>query len=731
MTTSLKNVTASKTELEKEVEARKKITDELRASEERLKTVYSSMIEGLATHDIIYENGKAVDYIVTDVNPSYEKITGLTRESTIGKKASELYGTGNPPYLDVYAKVTADGTPYHFETYFQPMDKHFSVSVFSPGKGKFATIFSDISERKKNEEAISRLNLELEKRVDEIQKTNEMLKSSRQAALNVMEDALQARDALHESEERFRIISQASPVHISVSRASDGTILYTNQAYNKAFGYSEQELIGRKAPDLYVEPKDRTTLMNIITEHGFVQNYEVKVKKKDNVPFWVSASIAPIQFAGEKAFLGASIDITERKKAEEQLHETSDYLENLLNYANAPIIVWDKDFKIIRFNHAFEHLTGYTSETMIGKKLDVLFPKTSKKDSVQKIQKTLIGEFWETVEIPILRKDGDIKIALWNSANVYDNTGKNLIATIAQGTDITERKEAEKALLKAKQEWERTFDSVPDLIAIFDENHKIVRLNKAMARRLGVPPEQCIGLNCYSCVHGTNQPPGFCPHTQSLKDGMEHSVEVHEDKFGGDFLVTTTPIHDEQGTLVGNVHVARDITERKRNETELIRLASFPLKNPNPIVEIDLSGIPQYLNPTAQQLFPELEKKGLNHQFLKGVKKMKRIFEIKTKLLSYERYRLMINISSRLLPISQKINVFVFTVLISLNGKQAEETLQESEEKYRRIVENTTNVIMVTQPDGIISYLSPSCKELLGYLSRRINRDKSNDFPSG
>ena len=622
MTTSLKKVTASKIELEKEVEARKKITDELRASEERLRTVYLSMIEGLATHDIIYENGKAVDYIVTDVNPSYEKITGLTRESTIGKKASELYGTGNPPYLDIYAKVTADGTPYHFETYFQPMDRHFSISVFSPGNGKFATVFSDISERKKNEEAISRLNLELEKHVDEIQKTNEMLKSSRQAALNVMEDALQARDALHESEERFRIISQASPVHISVSRNSDGTILYTNQAYNKAFGYNEQELIGRKAPDLYVEPKDRTVLMNIITERGFVQNYEVKVKKKDNVPFWVSASITPIQFAGEKAFLGASIDITERKKVEEQLHETSDYLENLLNYANAPIIVWDKDFNIVRFNHAFEHFTGYASDTIIGKKLDVLFPKTSKKDSVQKIQKTLIGEFWETVEIPILRKDGDIKIALWNSANIYDNTGKNLIATIAQGTDITERKEAEKALLKAKQEWERTFDSVPDLIAILDENHKIMRLNKAMARRLGVPPEQCIGLNCYSCVHGTNKPPGFCPHTQSLKDGMEHSVEVHEDKFGGDFLVTTTPIHDEQGTLVGNVHVARDITESKRNETELLRLASFPLKNPNPIVEIDLSGIPQYLNPTAQRLFPELEKKGINHQFLNGVKKI-------------------------------------------------------------------------------------------------------------
>ena len=69
-----------------------------------------------------------------------------------------------------------------------------------------------------------------------------------------------------------------------------------------------------------------------------------------------------------------------------------------------------------------------------------------------------------------------------------------------------ERKQAEEAILKAKEEWELTFNSVPDLIAILDCQHKIVRVNRAMARRLGVSAEECTGLHCYQAVHGLKYP---------------------------------------------------------------------------------------------------------------------------------------------------------------------------------------------------------------------------------
>jgi PAS domain S-box-containing protein len=129
-------------ESNRDITARKRVENALRQSAKKLRTLYSSMVEGLATHKIVYEEGKAVDYIVTGVNPAFERITGLTRSATVGRRASEIYGTGKPPYLEVYAKVAAGGAPEHFETFFAPMGKHFAISVASPEEGTFATVFT-------------------------------------------------------------------------------------------------------------------------------------------------------------------------------------------------------------------------------------------------------------------------------------------------------------------------------------------------------------------------------------------------------------------------------------------------------------------------------------------------------------------------------------------------------------------------------------------------------------
>lgn len=132
-----------------------------------------------------------------------------------------------------------------------------------------------------------------------------------------------------------------------------------------------------------------------------------------------------------------------------------------------------------------------------------------------------------------------------------------------------ERKRAEQSLLRAKQEWERTFDCVPDLITILDNHHRIVRVNRAMAERLGRSPAQCVGLACYECVHGRATPPEDCPHTRTLLCGQSQAAEVHDDRLGGDFLVTTTPLLDARGAIAGTVHVAHDITPHKRAEESL------------------------------------------------------------------------------------------------------------------------------------------------------------------
>ncbi|HVP79466.1 MAG TPA: PAS domain S-box protein [Thermodesulfobacteriota bacterium] len=135
-----------------DITERRRAVEELKGSEEKFSALYSSMVEGVALHEVVYDSsGKPVDYIIADVNPAYESITGLSRDKAIGKKASEVYGINEPPYLDIYEKVATSKKPASFETYFAPMRKHFSISVFSPAKGRFATVFIDITECKQQE----------------------------------------------------------------------------------------------------------------------------------------------------------------------------------------------------------------------------------------------------------------------------------------------------------------------------------------------------------------------------------------------------------------------------------------------------------------------------------------------------------------------------------------------------------------------------------------------------
>ncbi|KKG09768.1 hypothetical protein EO98_17345 [Methanosarcina sp. 2.H.T.1A.6] len=171
--------------------------------------------------------------------------------------------------------------------------------------------------------------------------------------------------------------------------------------------------------------------------------------------------------------------------------------------------------------------------------------------------------------------------------------------------ESSSRKRAGKEAAQAAKDWEYTFDAVPDLIAILDTKYQVFHANKAMAARLGVTKEECVGLTCYRIVHETNEPPSFCPHRRLLKDGLEHTEEVFEDCLGGYFLVSVSPLHDSEGKLIGSVHVARDINERKQTEEALIRsenkFRTLAENSPDIIVRFDRQNRHIYANPAAAE----------------------------------------------------------------------------------------------------------------------------------
>ncbi len=139
-----------------DITERKQAEAMLQASEERYRSLYSTMKEGVALHEVHRDAaGRAIDYTVVDVNPAFEHILGLDRAEVLGRSGVEVYGEGDPPYLETFAAVVDSGDPQTFQTSFR--GRYFSASVIRPAEGRFATLFEDITERKQAENQVQLL----------------------------------------------------------------------------------------------------------------------------------------------------------------------------------------------------------------------------------------------------------------------------------------------------------------------------------------------------------------------------------------------------------------------------------------------------------------------------------------------------------------------------------------------------------------------------------------------
>lgn len=162
----------------------------------RFKAIYNNIKQGIALHELVYKDDKVIDYRIIDVNPAYEDILGITFEDAVGSLASEIYEVESPPFLEKYAKVAETGDSLEFEKYFKPMDKYFNITVTSPEKGRFITLFSDITKRKKRVEKIR-------DQKEELYATNEQLRAYNEEITAMNEELESSFDELNELNQRF------------------------------------------------------------------------------------------------------------------------------------------------------------------------------------------------------------------------------------------------------------------------------------------------------------------------------------------------------------------------------------------------------------------------------------------------------------------------------------------------------------------------------------------------
>jgi len=247
-----------------------------RQNEEKFRILFNNMSQGVALHQLVKdEEGVAINYRIVGVNPRFEEILGVHEEDIIGLLATEAYGVKDPPFFAEYLGVATTGNPYSFEVYFPPMNKYFIISVSRWEVDGFATIFTDITDRKHTEQA------------------------------------------LQDSEAKFRSLAQNSPYAIMIYQ--DDYWVYCNHAAERISGYSSEELYRQKfwefVDDDYRDVVKRNGQRRQ-TGEPVLTSYEFLITTKNQQKKWVFINGNSTSFSGKPAGIISILDISDRKQME-------------------------------------------------------------------------------------------------------------------------------------------------------------------------------------------------------------------------------------------------------------------------------------------------------------------------------------------------------------------------------------------------------------------------------
>ncbi len=256
----------------------------LQESEERYRSLFSGMTEGFALHEIICDKrGEPVDYRFLDINPAFERLTGLKREDVVGRVMSEVLPGDDPGWVKAYGGVALTGKPVHFENYSPALKRHFEVYSYRPAPGQFAVLFMDITERKR------------------------------------MEDTVRQSDELRRQAELLDLTNDAILV-----RTLDGKVSFWNKGAESMYGWPRDAALGKNKAEL-LRPQSYVPLEGINAEILSSGRWEGELThlRKNGKPILVfSRQVLRTPEPGcPPEILEINQDVTERRQAEDRLRQ--------------------------------------------------------------------------------------------------------------------------------------------------------------------------------------------------------------------------------------------------------------------------------------------------------------------------------------------------------------------------------------------------------------------------
>lgn len=705
----------------------------LRESEERYHSLFEGMTEGFAIHEMIFdENGKPCDYLFLDINPAFERLTGLKRDLVIGKTFHEVLPGEGDGWVKKYGKVIRTGEPIQFDEYSPTLNRHYEGFAYKCAPKQFATIFLDTTDRKRMEDEL-RINLT-----------------------------------------KYSMLFETLPLGVTVTD-QNGQILEFNQEATRLLGLSGEEHVGRLIqgeewrivrPDRSPMPPEEYASVRALKEQRRVENIEMGVYKDEDKINWISVSASPLPLKNYGVVITYN-DISQRLQAEEALRQVHEKLEltvqqrtEELLHANAELrreinereriaselLIQTKavEAERQRFNDVLEILPVYT--ILLTPDYHVAFANRYFRehfgeDDGRRCYEYLFGlnEPCANCETYKVLDTGTNRRWEWTGPDhrnydVFDFPFKDVngsVLILELGIDITERKQVEDQLRSLNAYNRSLLEANLDALVTITPDGIIGDVNTVTEEITGYSREMLVGTAFHS--YFTNPEKARLGYEKVFETGTVHDYELeiqHRDGHTTPVVYNASVYRDKSGNVAGVFAAARDITDRKETERQLVLLNTALEAAANGIILVDRDGTILWCNSAFSRMtgYSKSEVVGQNPRILKSGEQeeefYRNLWEIilagkvwRGELINRRKNGSLYHEEQIITPVIDqdgKITNFISIRQDITEHKRAEDAIRKSEQQYRSLVRATSQIVWQTNASGEVVEDIPTWREFTG-----------------
>jgi PAS domain S-box-containing protein len=570
-----------------------------------------------------------------------------------------------------------------------------------------------------------------------------------------------AEEALRESEDKYHSLIEHS--NDGIIFIQEGLIQYCNSKMLEIGGYTTEDIYGKPFTD-FIVPEQKENVEEIYRKRiaglKVPERYELDFISKGGSVVNTEISASLFYFRQKLVDIAVVRDITERKQAEEALKESQEMFS--LAFRDSPnlmLITSLKEGRIIEANDTYCRTTGYTRAELIGHttlELDLWYDPEQRMAIIESLKD---GEAVSNAEVKFREKSGDIRTVNLSMSKI---SGKNEPYLISIAADITKRKRAEEELKSREKFLDSIIEKTPNALWVSDEKGTIIRMNQAIRNILHVTDEEVIGkynvlkdsqvieqgfLPLVKCVYDEGKTVSFTLDYQTAKEKQIKPARTTHKVLE----IVMSAIKNEGSKVINVICQEKDITEQEKakeasQESEARFRALFETMAQG-VVYQDAEGKLISANPAAERILgltldqilgrtsvdarwkstheDGTDFHGEEHPSMVALHTGKPVENVVMGIFNpiiNERRWILINAIPEFRK-GERTPYRAYTTFTDITEqKQAEKALQESEERYRLLFENSKDAILLTSPEGGILAANPEACRMLGRSEAEIRR---------